>query len=65
MTMTYLPTVRYYRQSPAWALALPLAALFFLGATLHSAVKYWTGSGGDWKGRVQDVHGPNTETPLP
>ena len=49
----------------AWALALPVAALFYLGATMHSAVKYWNGSGGDWKGRVQDVQGPHiTETPL-
>jgi hopene-associated glycosyltransferase HpnB len=65
MTMTYSALVRYYRLNPAWALTLPLAALFYLGATLHSAVKYWTGSGGDWKGRVQDVQDRHiTETPL-
>jgi hypothetical protein len=46
-------------------LALPLAALFYLGATMHSAVKYWNGSGGDWKGRVQDIQDPHiTETPF-
>jgi hypothetical protein len=56
MTITYSTMVRYYRLNPAWALALPLAALFYLGATMHSALKYWTGSGGDWKGRAQDVH---------
>jgi len=55
MTMTYTTMVRYYRLNPAWALSLPLAALFYLGATMHSAVKYWNGTGGDWKGRVQDV----------
>jgi hopene-associated glycosyltransferase HpnB len=63
MTMTYSTMVRYYRLNPAWALTLPLAALFYLGATMHSAVKYWSGSGGDWKGRVQDVqdrHIPET-----
>ncbi len=54
MTLTYSTIVRYYRLNPAWALTLPLAALFYLGATVHSAVKYWTGSGGDWKDRVQD-----------
>ena len=65
MTMTYSTMVRYYRLNPAWALTLPLAALFYLGATMHSAVKYWNGSGGDWKGRVQDVQdGHITETPL-
>jgi hopene-associated glycosyltransferase HpnB len=55
MTMTYSTMVRYYRLNPAWALTLPLAALFYLGATIHSAVKYCSGSGGDWKGRVQDL----------
>ena len=55
MTITYSSIVRYYRLHPAWALTLPLAALFYLGATIHSAVKYWNGGGGEWKGRVQDV----------
>ena len=55
MTITYSTMVRYYRLNPAWALTLPLAALFYLGATIHSAVKYWNGRGGDWKGRIQDV----------
>jgi len=65
MTMTYSTMVRYYRLNPAWALTLPLAALFYLGATMHSAVKYWNGSGGDWKGRVQDVQDREiTGTPL-
>jgi hopene-associated glycosyltransferase HpnB len=57
MTITYSSMVRYYRLNPAWALTLPLAALFYLGATVHSAFKYWSGSGGEWKGRVQDVQG--------
>jgi hopene-associated glycosyltransferase HpnB len=65
MTITYSAMVRYYRLHPAWALTLPLAALFYLGATMHSAVKYWNGRGGDWKGRVQDVQDRHvTETPL-
>jgi len=61
MTITYSTMVRYYRLNPAWALTLPLAALFYLGATIHSAVKYWNGSGGNWKGRVQDV--PASDVP--
>jgi hopene-associated glycosyltransferase HpnB len=65
MTMTYSTMVRYYRLNLAWALTLPLAALFYLGATTHSAVRYWSGSGGEWKGRVQDVPDRHiTETPL-
>jgi hopene-associated glycosyltransferase HpnB len=65
MTMTYSTMVRYYRRNPAWALTLPIAALFYLGATMHSAIKYWNGSGGEWKGRVQDAPDRHiTETPL-
>jgi hopene-associated glycosyltransferase HpnB len=54
MVLSYLPVLRLYRLSPLWALALPLAAVFYVGATLHSAWKYWTGNGGEWKGRIQD-----------
>jgi len=55
MTFLYLPMVRYYRLNPLWALTLPVAALFYTLATIHSAVNYWAGRGGEWKGRAQDV----------
>ncbi|HJT89852.1 MAG TPA: glycosyltransferase [Bryobacteraceae bacterium] len=62
MTIAYLPMVRFYRLNPLWALTLPLAAVFYMGATVHSAAKYWLGRGGEWKGRAQDrgqaVHSP-------
>jgi len=54
MTITYLPMVRFYGLNQAWALTLPLAAVFYMGATVHSAWKHWTGRGGEWKGRAQD-----------
>jgi hopene-associated glycosyltransferase HpnB len=54
MTVTFLPMVRFYRLNPLWALTLPLAALFYMGATVHSAFKFWSGRGGQWKGRAQD-----------
>lgn len=54
---TYLPMVRFYRLSPLWAPSLPLAACFYMGATIHSAVAYWRGRGGKWKGRIQDRSG--------
>jgi len=53
MTVTYLPTVRFYRLSPLWAPLLPLAALFYTYATWLSAKRYWMGQGGQWKGRAQ------------
>jgi len=33
---------------------LPAIAAFYLVATIHSAISYWRGAGGMWKGRVQD-----------
>jgi hopene-associated glycosyltransferase HpnB len=53
MLVTFLPAARYYRQSPLWAFTLPTAALFYAYATLLSALRYWTGRGGQWKGRAQ------------
>ena len=55
MAASYLPTVRLYRRSRLWSFALPAIALFYLAATIHSAIRYWRGAGGTWKGRAQDV----------
>ncbi len=54
MCATYWPMVRFYGLNPAWALTLPFSAMFYRIATIHSAVKYWRGRGGEWKGRAQD-----------
>ncbi|HZD95790.1 MAG TPA: glycosyltransferase, partial [Candidatus Sulfotelmatobacter sp.] len=54
MALSFLPVLRLYHLAPLWALALPLMAFFYIGATFHSAWKYWSGRGGEWKGRVQD-----------
>jgi hopene-associated glycosyltransferase HpnB len=53
MLFAYQPTLKYYRLSPAWALALPAIAMFYTAATVDSAVRYWSGRGGAWKGRFQ------------
>jgi hopene-associated glycosyltransferase HpnB len=53
MTAVYLPMVRFYGQ-PAWTAALlPLAGVFYTFATVESALLYWAGRGGTWKGRHQ------------
>jgi hypothetical protein len=54
MTVSYAPTVRFFRLNCSWALALPLAAVFYMFATLQSAAYYYLGHGGRWKGRIQD-----------
>jgi hopene-associated glycosyltransferase HpnB len=53
MAVAFLPTVRFYRLSPAWAIALPAIALAYLLFTLDSAWQFARGKGGLWKGRVQ------------
>jgi hopene-associated glycosyltransferase HpnB len=63
MAVAYVPMVRFYGLNPAWALTLPLSACFYMAATIHSAFKYWTGHGGEWKGRVQDTASTDLKTP--
>jgi hopene-associated glycosyltransferase HpnB len=58
MTLSFFPMLRFYSLSVMWAPALPLIAVFYAGATLHSAVQFWVGRGGQWKGRVQDSRLP-------
>lgn len=53
MTLTYLPTVRFYRLSPLWAPLLPIAAAFYSYSTILSAIRFWVRRGGQWKGRAQ------------
>ncbi|MGA2990914.1 MAG: glycosyltransferase, partial [Candidatus Korobacteraceae bacterium] len=52
MTFAYLPMVWFYRLRLVWALSLPLAAAFYAGATVYSALLYWSGRGVRWKGRT-------------
>jgi hopene-associated glycosyltransferase HpnB len=53
MAIAYVPGLRYYRAAMAWAPCLPLIALFYQGATLHSAIRHWLGRGAEWKGRIR------------
>jgi glycosyl transferase family 21 len=52
MSLTYLPILRFYRRSSAWALCLPFIAALFLAMTWTSAVRYWRGEQTRWKGRI-------------
>ena len=53
MTATHTAAVRFYGLPWVWALTLPFAAVFYGYATCVSAVRYWLGRGGQWKGRAQ------------
>ncbi len=55
MAVAIYPTLRFFSASVLWAPLLPLVAAFYAGATIHSAVQFWLGRGGQWKDRAQDV----------
>ncbi|MCC3773025.1 glycosyltransferase, partial [Streptomyces sp. UNOC14_S4] len=52
MAGTYVPMLRYYRQSPALAPLLPFTALLYVLMTVDSAVQHYRGRGAAWKGRT-------------
>lgn len=52
MTVAYLPTIRLYKISVFWAFCLPAIAFLYTLMTIDSALKYWQGKGGAWKGRT-------------
>ena len=51
MILSYLPTLKFYKQCRGWALALPLIATLYLAMTWSSAIRFWAGAGLPWKGR--------------
>jgi hopene-associated glycosyltransferase HpnB len=64
MTVTFGVTVRFYSMPWPWALSLPIAAVYYGYSSCVSAVRYWLGRGGQWKGRDQARQGArNPQTP--
>jgi hopene-associated glycosyltransferase HpnB len=53
MVLALAPTLRLYRRPLVGGLALPAVAAAFGGFTFDSALQYWRGRGGYWKGRIQ------------
>ncbi len=52
MTVSYFPTIRFYK-CPLWlSFCLPAIAGLYTLMTLDSALRHWQGKGGAWKGRV-------------
>jgi hopene-associated glycosyltransferase HpnB len=48
---SYVPTLRRYQRTALWAFALPLIAMFYMAATVGSAVNFRFGRGNHWKSR--------------
>jgi hopene-associated glycosyltransferase HpnB len=53
MALAFKPTLRLYRLSALWGLALPAIAAIYMAFTLDSAYQHARGRGGMWKGRAQ------------
>ena len=64
MAIAFQPTLRFYRLSPLWGIALPAIAFCYTLFTLDSALQFWRGKGGLWKGRVQAQMGTKVGTKV-
>jgi hypothetical protein len=53
MAFALRPTLRFYRLSGLWGLALPAIAAAYMAFTIDSAYQHARGRGGMWKGRAQ------------
>jgi hopene-associated glycosyltransferase HpnB len=60
MALSFVPTLRFYRLSPLWGIALPGIAMLYALYTFDSAWKHWRRRGGQWKGRVH-VNAPSLQ----
>lgn len=52
MMIAYFPTLKLYESSALWGISLPAIAFLYTLMTIDSALRYWRGQGGGWKGRV-------------
>lgn len=52
MSIAYFPTIKLYQLSFFWIFTLPAIAFLYGLMTFDSAICYWKGQGGAWKGRI-------------
>jgi len=53
MSLSFVPALGFYGRPVILAPLLPLAAAFYVEATVVSALRFYSGAGGQWKGRAQ------------
>ncbi len=63
--VTYMPTLLYYRRSPAWALLLPIIGALYLAMTVDSAYRFSRGIRSEWRGRVYATEEPRCGPEIP
>lgn len=52
MALAYIPTLKLYKLSSAWGFSLSAISFLYMLMTIDSAIKYYRGNGGAWKGRT-------------
>ncbi|MBC8337594.1 MAG: glycosyltransferase [Rhodospirillales bacterium] len=62
MGLAFYPTLRLYGLPLAWGVLLPLAAFLYTLMTISSALRYWQGRGGAWKGRHYKTPSPSSSS---
>jgi hopene-associated glycosyltransferase HpnB len=55
MAIAFVPMLRFYKLSPLWGAALPVIGILYTAFTFDSAIQFWRGRGGMWKGRAQAI----------
>lgn len=55
MAIAFSPMLMFYRLTPFWGILLPLIGFLYTAFTIDSAVQFWRGRGGMWKGRAQAI----------
>jgi hopene-associated glycosyltransferase HpnB len=55
MAVAFVPMLRFYKLSPLWSIALPIIGVLYTAFTFDSAIQFWRGRGGMWKGRAQAI----------
>jgi len=51
MIISFIPTAKFYKLSPAFYLSLPFSSLIYMLMTIDSAYNYYYKNGNIWKGR--------------
>ena len=51
MTATFIPTINFYKISPAYYISLPFSGILYTMMTISSAKNYYFNDGNIWKGR--------------
>lgn len=55
MSLSYLPTLRFYGRSVGWVFAMPVIGTLYLAMTWTSAMRYARGERARWKDRVYET----------